>query len=88
VGQDPGNSTRISTVPDDAHIANQLVRQSGTQVSLTNADSYALLGVALLLNTCDWRDGACRSPGFYANLRQEQLEAAQALALLQGGMQP
>jgi hypothetical protein len=33
--------------------ANQLVRQSGTQVALTNADSYALLGVALLLTTCE-----------------------------------
>ena len=37
--------------------ANQFVRQSGTQVALANADSYALLDVALLLSTCDWRDG-------------------------------
>lgn len=65
--------------------ARALLAGSGTQAALRNADRYALLGVALLLGDCDWRDGSCHSAAFWASVRQQRLEAAAALSILQGG---
>lgn len=56
-----------------------LLKTSGMDNALKNADSYALLGVALKLSQCDWRDGACRSPSYWEAVRQQRLEAARLL---------
>ncbi|KAH8769323.1 hypothetical protein BGZ57DRAFT_898299 [Hyaloscypha finlandica] len=59
--------------------ASQLPTSLGISNALKNADSYALLGVALKLSQCDWRNGACHSPAYWAALRRQTLAAAQLL---------
>lgn len=61
-------------------VATQLLATLGISNALRNADSYALLGVALKLSQCDWRDGACRSPAYWAAFRRQELEVARSQA--------
>ena len=37
------------------HACYELAMEGGAQLALENADSYAVLGVALFLSNCDWR---------------------------------
>ncbi|KAG4439673.1 hypothetical protein IFR05_004870 [Cadophora sp. M221] len=71
----------VNLFPEHYQFANaaQMLRISGTDIALRNADSYTLLGVALKLGNCDWRDGACRSPTYWERLRQQILKDARTL---------
>ncbi|PVH78090.1 hypothetical protein DL98DRAFT_257684 [Cadophora sp. DSE1049] len=46
-----------------------LAMDGGAQLALQNADSYAVLGVALFLGNCDWRDGSCQSAAYWEDMR-------------------
>ncbi len=50
------NDVTLSTVAGDS---------GGADIALGNADSYALLGAALLTNSWDWRDGFARTSTFW-----------------------
>lgn len=49
---------------------NPLVERLGSQIALTNADSYAVLGVALHFDAFDWRDGDCHSKAYWETRRR------------------
>ena len=49
-----------------------LAVNGGAEEALKNADSYAVLGVALFLSNCDWRDGTCQSAAYWDGIREEE----------------
>lgn len=51
------------------HACYELAMEGGAQLALENADSYAVLGVALFLSNCDWRDGSCQSAAYWEDMR-------------------
>ncbi|KAL5322741.1 hypothetical protein ACEPPN_010716 [Leptodophora sp. 'Broadleaf-Isolate-01'] len=52
------------------YACNDLAMDGGAQLALENADSYAVLGVALFLKDCDWRDGSCQSGAYWDDMHE------------------
>ncbi|KAK0121751.1 hypothetical protein ONS95_010037 [Cadophora gregata] len=55
------------------YACNDLAMNGGAQLALENADSYAVLGVALFLKDYDWRDGSCQTAAYWEDMRTRDM---------------
>lgn len=54
------------------YACNSLAENGGAQLAMKNADSYAVLGVALFFSGYDWRDGTCQTAEYWEAWRAQE----------------